>query len=114
MSLFVRGIMRSLYIHIPFCNRICTYCDFNKFLIKNQPVDQYIDCLIKELSLIKDKELLTVFIGGGTPTALNETQLERLLDYIKKTFTIHDEFTVEANPDELTHEKNCTDETLRC
>ncbi|UTH10686.1 radical SAM family heme chaperone HemW [Macrococcoides canis] len=97
--------MRSLYIHIPFCNRICTYCDFNKFLIKNQPVDEYIDCLIKELSLIEEKELLTVFIGGGTPTALNEAQLERLLDFIQQSFTIHDEFTVEANPDELTRDK---------
>ncbi|PKE13405.1 coproporphyrinogen III oxidase [Macrococcoides caseolyticum] len=97
--------MRSLYIHIPFCNRICTYCDFNKFLIKNQPVDEYLDCLIKELSFIDERDLLTVFIGGGTPAALNEGQLERLLSYIEQSFTIHEEFTMEANPDELTRNK---------
>ncbi|WP_243715864.1 radical SAM family heme chaperone HemW [Macrococcus brunensis] len=97
-------MMTSLYIHIPFCNRICTYCDFNKFLIKNQPVDQYIDCLIKELKEIS-KDIDTLFIGGGTPTALNEEQLERLLGFISRHFKIKREFSMEANPDELTREK---------
>lgn len=97
--------MRSLYIHIPFCNRICTYCDFNKFLIKNQPVDAYLDALIKELEMISEKEIYTVFIGGGTPTALSSLQLERLLKFITERFNIISEFTVEANPDELTTDK---------
>lgn len=97
--------MRSLYIHIPFCNRICTYCDFNKFLIKNQPVDAYLDALIKELGMISEKEIYTVFIGGGTPTALSNVQLERLLKFITERFDLISEFTVEANPDELTTDK---------
>ncbi len=97
--------MTSLYVHIPFCNRICTYCDFNKFLIKNQPVDQYIDCLIQELAAINDTVLTTLFIGGGTPTALTVEQLEKLLSYISRRFTITDEFSMEANPDELTSDK---------
>ena len=97
--------MNSLYIHIPFCNRICSYCDFNKFLIKNQPVDAYIDCLIQELDQIQDEQLNTVFIGGGTPTALNEKQLTKLLSYIQNKFKILTEFTIEANPDELTEQK---------
>ncbi|KAA1040060.1 radical SAM family heme chaperone HemW [Macrococcus equipercicus] len=97
--------MTSLYIHIPFCNRICTYCDFNKFLIKNQPVDAYIDCLIQELEGIDTCTFNTLFIGGGTPTALSVTQLERLLSYIADRFTVTDEWTMEANPDELTAEK---------
>lgn len=97
--------MRSLYIHIPFCNRICTYCDFNKFLIENQPVDAYIDALIRELDMIDEKEIYTVFIGGGTPTALSLVQLERLLKFVTEKFIINSEFTVEANPDELTTEK---------
>lgn len=96
--------MTSLYIHIPFCNRICTYCDFNKFLIKNQPVDAYIDCLIKELSTIPT-DIDTLFIGGGTPTALNDQQLERLLKFIAQQFKIQQEFSMEANPDELTAAK---------
>ncbi|TDM13095.1 radical SAM family heme chaperone HemW [Macrococcus lamae] len=97
--------MTSLYIHIPFCNRICTYCDFNKFLIKNQPVDEYIDCLIKELSGIEETVFTTLFIGGGTPTALSVSQLDKLLSYIAGRFTISDEFSMEANPDELTIDK---------
>ena len=64
--------MDSMYIHIPFCNRICTYCDFNKVLIKNQPVDDYIEALIQELSAYGDMTLKTIYVGGGTPTALNE------------------------------------------
>ncbi|MGV2875098.1 radical SAM family heme chaperone HemW [Macrococcus capreoli] len=97
--------MRSLYIHIPFCNRICTYCDFNKFLIKNQPVDDYLDALIKELDMIPEDVIYTVFIGGGTPTALSNNQLERLLHFVTNRFEIASEFTVEANPDELTTDK---------
>ncbi|GAA3716906.1 radical SAM family heme chaperone HemW [Salinicoccus jeotgali] len=92
----------SLYIHIPFCNRICTYCDFNKVLIKNQPVDQYLDALIAELEGIEQTSLRTVFVGGGTPTALTEMQLDRLLTVINNRFNITEEFTFEANPDELT------------
>src|SRR5699024_8675081 len=98
-------IMDSLYIHIPFCNRICAYCDFNKFLIKNQPVDEYVDMLIKELRFLEEKNLKTIYVGGGTPTALNMNQLEKLLKYIKENFNVCDEYTFEANPDELTTEK---------
>lgn len=97
--------MESLYIHIPFCNRICTYCDFNKVLIKNQPVDGYIDALIKELSQIEERSFKTIFVGGGTPTALTVIQLERLLNFINQQFIVTEEFTFEANPDELTEEK---------
>lgn len=97
--------VKSAYIHIPFCVRICTYCDFNKYYIQNQPVDTYIDCLIKEMENSEVRELETVFVGGGTPTALNMQQLDRLLKAITSIFTIKGEFSFEANPDELTLEK---------
>ncbi|OFL47114.1 coproporphyrinogen III oxidase [Nosocomiicoccus sp. HMSC067E10] len=97
--------MDSLYIHIPFCNRICAYCDFNKFLIDNQPVDTYVDMLIKELKYLKERSLKTIYVGGGTPTALNLNQLERLLSFINDNFNVSHEYTFEANPDELTTEK---------
>jgi len=95
----------SMYIHIPFCNRICTYCDFNKVLIDNQPVDAYVDALIKEIKQIEPMTLRTIFVGGGTPTALSEAQLERLLIEIGSRFTVTEEFSFEANPDELTMAK---------
>src|SRR5690625_1244960 len=95
----------SMYIHIPFCNRICTYCDFNKVLIDNQPVDAYVDALIKEIKQIEPMTLRTIFVGGGTPTALSEAQLERLLIEIGSRFTVTEEFSFEANPDELRSEE---------
>lgn len=97
--------MDSMYVHIPFCNRICTYCDFNKVLIKNQPVDDYISALINELKTYGKETLKTIYVGGGTPTALTVSQLDRLLKFMTEHFTVTDEFTFEANPDELTTEK---------
>ncbi|SGX35585.1 putative oxygen-independent coproporphyrinogen III oxidase [Staphylococcus argenteus] len=97
--------VKSAYIHIPFCVRICTYCDFNKYFIQNQPVDEYLDALIKEMSIATYKNLRTMYVGGGTPTALSIAQLERLLIAIQNTFTITGEYTFEANPDELTKDK---------
>jgi len=97
--------VKSAYIHIPFCVRICTYCDFNKYFIHNQPVDEYLDCLIKEMEDSKVRDLETAFVGGGTPTALSYKQLEKLLTAITRIFNISGEFSFEANPDELTLEK---------
>lgn len=97
--------VKSAYIHIPFCVRICTYCDFNKYFIDKQPVDEYLDALIKEMQVENNRKLETMYVGGGTPTALNIVQLEKLLKAINNTFTIHGEYSFEANPDELTYEK---------
>lgn len=97
--------VQSAYIHIPFCVRICTYCDFNKYFIQNQPVDEYLEALITEMSTAENRNLQTVYVGGGTPTALNIAQLEKLLSAIQHRFNISGEYTFEANPDELTLEK---------
>ncbi|WP_114603246.1 radical SAM family heme chaperone HemW [Staphylococcus sp. EZ-P03] len=97
--------VESAYIHIPFCVRICTYCDFNKYFIHNQPVDEYLDCLIEEFKTADNRNLKTMFVGGGTPTALSNEQLERLLQAINTHFNISNEYTFEANPDELTPSK---------
>lgn len=105
-------MIQSAYIHIPFCHHICHYCDFNKVFFKQQPVDEYIEVLIKEMHHVKQAEkeepLKTVFIGGGTPTALSAKQLDRLLEGITTELLPTNqliEFAVEANPGELTLEK---------
>lgn len=100
-------MVEHVYIHIPFCHQICTYCDFNKIFIQNQPVDDYLECLRREIwSKAKGQNVKTVFVGGGTPTALNEHQLIYLLETIKVAFPqITVEYTFEANPDELTTNK---------
>ncbi|NJP36507.1 radical SAM family heme chaperone HemW [Alkalicoccus luteus] len=91
----------SLYVHVPFCEQICHYCDFNKFFLKNQPVADYIEACGSEMRMSESvAPIETVYIGGGTPTALEDEQLERLLELIHKHFTIKPsaEFTVEVNP----------------
>ncbi len=103
--------MTSAYIHIPFCEHICFYCDFNKVFIEGQPVDEYIDALVKEIKLTREKypsdKTETIYIGGGTPTSLSASQLDVLLKGIRKELPFDDEneFTVEANPGDLTLEK---------
>ncbi|RSL31532.1 oxygen-independent coproporphyrinogen III oxidase [Salibacterium salarium] len=97
----------SIYVHIPFCEQICFYCDFNKFYIKNQPVDEYVEVLgeeIKQVIAMDEKPSIeTIYIGGGTPTALNEQQLKQVLDDVNaavKDPAAVREFTVEVNPGE--------------
>ena len=104
--------MRGMYIHIPFCHQICHYCDFNKVFFENQPVDEYIESIGKELAIMKEdgfsfNTVETVFIGGGTPTSLSEKQLDRLLAIIHTYIDVASlrEFSTEANPDELTYGK---------
>ncbi|MEK3971750.1 radical SAM family heme chaperone HemW [Bacillus sp. FSL M7-0558] len=104
--------MKAAYIHIPFCEHICHYCDFNKFFIKTQPVDEYLAALEKEMQhTIEQKgeqELKTIFIGGGTPTSLTVSQLDQLMNSIHRVLKPAKnlvEFAVEANPDELSLEK---------
>ncbi|AFS69895.1 MULTISPECIES: radical SAM family heme chaperone HemW [Exiguobacterium] len=104
---------RAAYVHIPFCEHICYYCDFNKVFLKNQPVAEYLDALEREIELTLQQyptdRLETIFIGGGTPTALNEPQMQRLMDIITKhLLPLTDEtleYTVESNPDGVSPEK---------
>lgn len=105
-------MVRGVYIHIPFCHQICHYCDFNKVFFRNQPVDEYIEALGKEIRMAVEKwpeqftKIETIYLGGGTPTALSPSQIERLLELVAKSLTVDVlEFTAEANPDELTMEK---------
>ena len=93
----------SAYVHIPFCTQICYYCDFSKVFIKNQPVDSYLEHLLQEFHSYDIRELRTIYIGGGTPTALSAPQLEVLLDGLTKNLdlSVLEELTIEANPGDL-------------
>ena len=104
----------SLYIGIPFCPSTCLYCSFTSYNVevyKNR-TDAYVDSLLKELAYVaaefKDKKLNTVYFGGGTPTALEAEQLDRIITYVKANFDFShvQEFTVEAGrPDSITEAK---------
>ena len=97
----------SAYVHIPFCTQICYYCDFSKVFIKNQPVDSYLEHLIEEYDAYDIKNLRTLYIGGGTPTALSAPQLAFLLEKLtdKLDLSYLEELTIEANPGDLDEEK---------
>lgn len=101
----------SLYIHIPFCISKCYYCDFSSFVNINHKIDDYIDSLIHELSLYKERineyNIKTIFIGGGTPSCINPKHINRILEFIYKNFRTTGlvEVTIEANPGTLDREK---------
>ena len=97
----------SAYVHIPFCTQICYYCDFSKVFIKNQPVDSYLEHLLEEFQSYDIQKLSTLYIGGGTPTALSAPQLEVLLDGLTKNLdlSVLEELTIEANPGDLDADK---------
>ncbi|MES2204380.1 MAG: radical SAM family heme chaperone HemW [Pseudomonadota bacterium] len=95
----------SLYIHLPWCVKKCPYCDFNSHEMKGElPEDAYIDCLIEDfnshLSSIQNREISSIFFGGGTPSLFSAKSLDRLLKTIqsKIKFSENCEITLEANP----------------
>ena len=97
----------SAYVHIPFCTQICYYCDFSKVFIKNQPVDSYLEHLLEEFRSYDIQKLSTLYIGGGTPTALSASQLEVLLKGLTENLdlSVLEELTIEANPGDLDADK---------
>lgn len=104
----------SLYIGIPFCPTICLYCSFSSYSLKayESYVNDYLDALIKEMTYVseamKGKRLDTIYFGGGTPTTLSASQLDRLLTALWQLFDVENalELTVEAGrPDSITLEK---------
>ncbi len=109
---YARGY--SLYIGIPFCPSTCLYCSFPSFSIDvwRERVDEYLEALGREIRAIaplcKDKQLQTIYIGGGTPTSLSPSQLDELLGRVEDCFdqTHLLEYTVEAGrPDSITADK---------
>ncbi|HVJ50177.1 radical SAM family heme chaperone HemW [Desulfitobacterium sp.] len=102
--------MPSLYVHVPFCVRKCTYCAFYSVPLKNAKAQDYLKGLREETELRKKdapEGVSSLFIGGGTPTALAEEELEELLTLLKQKFYIPEtaEQTIEGNPGTLTREK---------
>ncbi|BET96085.1 radical SAM family heme chaperone HemW [Xenorhabdus taiwanensis] len=95
----------SLYIHIPWCVQKCPYCDFNSHALKGDvPHQEYVDHLLADLHvdlpMIGDREVSTIFIGGGTPSLLSAEGMQRLLDSVRASLPLSPqaEITMEANP----------------
>lgn len=101
------GDFMSVYIHIPFCDNICSYCDFCKVFYNSKLVDDYLVALRNEINLNYEGEVIdTIYIGGGTPSSLNLEQLGILFDIIK-VFKLNSgyEFTFECNIENIDFDK---------
>lgn len=103
----------ALYIHIPWCLKKCKYCDFISYALPTFPEEQYINALIFDLEHnlqeISNRQLTSIFIGGGTPSLLTPQNFSRLFEAISKQFSFSKslEITIEANPGTLTFKKAC-------
>lgn len=101
----------QLYIHIPFCMRKCAYCDFLSFAADEQTRVSYVKALIKELECYgekyKERTISTIFIGGGTPSWLDEKQMTSVMETVYRCFTVAEnaEITIECNPGTVTDGK---------
>ena len=102
--------MAGLYIHIPFCRQACYYCDFH-FSTNVRYIEQMVGAICNELSLqrsyLKNELLDTIYYGGGTPSILSVSQIDKILSVVHKHFSTNDnpEITLEANPDDLNRNK---------
>ena len=92
----------GIYVHIPFCERKCKYCDFTSFDKCDEMIkEKYVECLMKEIENTHIPEkITTIYIGGGTPSSLPAEKIQKILEKIKQTFEIADnvEITIEVNP----------------
>ncbi|MBR4461103.1 MAG: radical SAM family heme chaperone HemW [Erysipelotrichaceae bacterium] len=97
--------VKHLYVHVPFCRSICYYCDFCHRIYDHELAQKWLERFKKEIenSLVPGYE--TIYIGGGTPTALEYDELKTLLDYLKPYSQQAFEYTIEANPESLDEDK---------
>ena len=101
----------ALYIHIPFCQSKCAYCDFASYPGQENVWESYVDALLKEMREWKDRlfeyEAATIFLGGGTPSLLPSGMIESILDEVRSCVSLSPdaEISMEANPGTLTMDK---------
>ena len=104
----------SLYVGVPFCPSICLYCSFSSYPVKQYAtfVEPYVQAVLKEIEatapMLRDKKLVSIYFGGGTPTTLSAGQLEKIMKKVKSCFNLTNlrEWTVEAGrPDSIDEEK---------
>ncbi len=101
------SIMATLYLHIPFCKRICTYCDFYKVgavALLPMVVEQMHAELERRAGYLRERRLTSIYFGGGTPSLLSSEQIEGLINHARRLFDCSsvEEITLEANPDDIT------------
>jgi len=101
--------MSGIYIHIPFCKKACHYCDFH-FSTSLKYAEEMVESICKEIKFKKDRisgQIGSIYFGGGTPSILPQSALQKIFDTINQTFSVDSnaEITIETNPDDLTTQK---------
>ena len=102
--------MGGIYIHIPFCKRKCSYCDFYSVAAKSDSMERYVKAVIDEAGMrigdLSGAEIKTIYVGGGTPSLLSAEQLGQLIGGVRGQLTAEavQEMTIEVNPDDITDE----------
>ncbi len=98
--------MAGIYLHIPWCRKVCIYCDFH-FSVSMRNKNELLECMMREIDLQKEylegENISSIYIGGGTPSVLSVIEIQRILNKISTCFSINSgtEITLEANPDDL-------------
>ena len=99
----------GIYVHIPFCVKKCSYCDFVSFANKSNYIEEYVNALKKEIKDNKrnDYEIDTIYIGGGTPSFIDAKYISEILKVVKENFNVNSnaEITIEVNPGTVNEEK---------
>src|SRR5207249_3767714 len=106
----LQNMIRHLYVHIPFCARICPYCAFYKDLLDRSQTQRFCEAILRELEqhiAVRKIRPSTIYFGGGTPTALTTSQLEFLLRGFHEQLDLSElgEWTIEANPGSVSPRK---------
>lgn len=96
---------KSCYVHVPFCDSICYYCDFCRYIYDENRLNQWAIMIKQEIQEIEFEKLDTLYFGGGTPSILNQDIFSMLANQFKPYISTNIEWTIEANPDSLTKEK---------
>ena len=95
----------ALYVHIPFCKNICSYCDFKKFIYNQNRINEYFQSLFFELKQYKDRKYKSIYIGGGTPSCIDKNNLLTLLNTLDSMLDKnYKEFSIESNVEDLNDE----------
>lgn len=97
--------MKALYVHVPFCDHICAYCDFTRCRYYEPLAKQWLAAIARELQQQQPTECRTLYIGGGTPSALSLSQLQQLLQLLAPYAKDCEEYTIEVNADSFSDDK---------
>jgi oxygen-independent coproporphyrinogen-3 oxidase len=95
----------GLYLHVPFCKQICPYCPYNKEIYQPKTAEMYTKAVKKEIdfysALIVDKPVTSFYIGGGTPTTMLYSGLDKILEHIFRSFNMQCDIHMESHPNDL-------------